>query len=511
MSATPTGSSAERPSARRLLSPPFLAASVAIYTTVALVAFEGTAVAAALPQLAGDLGRVDLLPWTITAFLFASGLATVLAGPLVDALGTRVIFRWSAAVFAGAGFTAGLAQTMTVLITIRMIQGAGSGMLIAATLAAVNLVYPDALVGRAFAANSTIWGVMGAAAPAIAAFMLTALSWRWIFFLNLPLGLISLVAGWRAMPARQEGAESTSIDWLGAGLIAAFTLTSLLAVDEIGIRSLLWAGVAVVAAVVYRFHARRRDKPVVRLEHVIGRPYLGLASVIGLLLVGAFATNIYITLYVSAGRGAGPGLTAWSVLFFTLGWSTGANVASRLMDRMSETTVMLLGVTSTVTGLALSAVAVGLTWPLPGLFSGLSLAGLGIGLSTNAALSLLRVATPSNQIGRATAAHQFMRNQGFTLGSALGGAVLLLVVSNSLGSVEPVQELLAGGGEGAGGAGSGSAADVSASVAEAVQSGYGTTVIVSLVIAALAFVPMRHLRRIYADARRARWAVAEQT
>ena len=125
-----------------LLSPEHRNLSIAIYTTIALVAFEGTSVAAALPDLAADLGDVGRLPWVITAFLFALGISTLVAGPLVDALGSRTLFFWSAIGFAGTGFLAGLAPTLDVLIGIRLAQGATSGVLFGATLAAVNLGVP---------------------------------------------------------------------------------------------------------------------------------------------------------------------------------------------------------------------------------------------------------------------------------------------------------------------------------------------------------------------------------
>ena len=161
--------------------------SFAIYSTMALVAFEGTAVAAALPDLTAELGDVDLLPWVITGYLFMTGVATIIAGSFIDALGPRKVFTASILIFASAGFAAGLAQSIPVLVVIRLIQGGASGFVFAAGIGAVNIAYPPTLVGRAFAANSTIWGIVGAAGPAIAALMLSVLSWRWIFFVILPL------------------------------------------------------------------------------------------------------------------------------------------------------------------------------------------------------------------------------------------------------------------------------------------------------------------------------------
>lgn len=466
------------------MSPQYRRVSVAIYTTVSLVAFEGTSVAAALPELTADLGRIDLLPWVITAYLFAAGVTTIVAGPLVDALGVRRMFVGSAIVFSLTGFSAGLANDIWMMIGIRLVQGGASGVLFASTIAAVNLAYPSSLTGRAFAANSTIWGLLGAAAPALAALLLEIASWRWIFFVNLPLGAIALLAGRTTLPERQEGAEAPSIDWRGAGLAAVFTLSTIAAVDQLGPRSAALAAVAVAAVAAYVAHARRVERPVLRLDHIAGQPYRTIGLVPALMIGGAFASNLYITIYVAAGRGWSTTTAAWSVLFLTIGWTTGANTSSRLLDRSTEIAVMTVGLGTGITGSVVLAGTAIVEGPLAGVFAGLAGMGLGIGLSTNAALTLLRRVTKPQLIGRAGAAHQFLRGQGFTLGSAAGGAVLLFVVGRELGTVEPVQRLLAGDEVAAG-----------SSVAEAVRNGFAVVSVLSMATTAAALAPLLSLRR----------------
>ncbi len=467
-----------------LLSPEYRKISTAIYLGIALVAFEGTAVAAALPQLAADLGRIDLLSWIITAFLFASGLITIIAGPLVDAIGSRKVFVAAASTFAVFGFAAGLVNNIFVLIALRLVQGGASGALIAASIAAVNLAYPTALTPRAFAANSTIWGIMGAAAPAIAALLLNFASWRWIFFINLPLGMLCVLTARSTFPEQQEGAETPSIDWIGAALAAVVTLATIAAVDELGYRSLIMLAVVGVAGFLFVLHARRTERPVLRLQHIAGHPYRSLGLIPTLMVTSAFATNIYITLYVSAGRGWSAGQSAWAVLFLVIGWTTGANTSSVLQSRLHEVDIMTLGLAAGLVGSGTTAAFAWADSSVVGIFAGLFASGVGIGLATNAALTLLRAATEPRLIGRAGAAHQFMRNQGFTIGSAAGAAILLLVVGRELGSVEPVQQLLAGN-------------DIEAGplIARSVRNGFAAVTVVAFVIMLLAAVPMRALRK----------------
>jgi MFS family permease len=470
-----------------------LPASIAIYTTVALVAFEGLAVAAALPQVAADLGGVALLPWVITAFLLMSGVSTVTAGPLVDAIGVQTMFRIAVVVFTVGGVAAAFVPTMPLMIAARVVQGVGGGLVVAVGLAGVSLVFPDHLVGRAFAANSTVWGAMGVAGPAIAAFMLTALSWRWIFLVNLPLGSLALVAGWRVLPGPVTGGARRRLDAFGVALVLGFNLALLLAIDRLSSVSLLWSGSAVALAALYWRHARRSAQPVMRLRHLVFRPLGPLAISLSLLLTGAFATGSFVPLYVQGGRGAGPALTAWSVLFLTIGWTIGANVSSRMLDRMAETSVMVVGFAFTVPSLAVLAVLGWIDGVLVLVFAVLFTAGIGIGASTNAGLTLLRALSPSDEIGRATAAHQFYRNLGFALGSAIGGAAILFVVGAAVGDLEAVRSLLAGDTSGA-----------SSTATAAIADGFATAAAVGSMIALIGVVPLIALRRYLAEARMAK-------
>ena len=471
-----------------LLSPAHRQLSIAVYLTIALIAFEGTSVAAALPAIASELGNVALLPWVITGFLVTLGLSTVLAGPVVDAIGSRRLFTWSVVAFTSTGVAAGMAGDVVWLVGIRLLQGSASGFLFAAGIAAVNLGYPGSLTGRAFAANSTVWGIMGATAPGLAALLLEVASWRWIFFINAPLGLIAFVAGRTTMPERLAGAEPLHLDVVGAVLAGVFTVTTVLAVDGLGEAALGYAMVAVVSLAAYLRHARRVPRPLVRLEHIAEQPYLSLALVPAAMLAAGFCSNVYVTLYTSAGRGWSTGGAAWSVLFFTIGWTIGANLSSRLLDRQSAVSVMAFGLGTSIMGCALTAGGSVFEAPIGFVFGGLTLVGIGVGLTTNASLTELRSATPKSAIGRASAANQFARSQGFAVGAAAGGAVLLLVVDRQLGSVEVVRGLLSGDDM------AGDSSDAEA-IAHAVRDGYSAASVVALVVMCSGIEPMRRLLR----------------
>ncbi|MDH3500235.1 MAG: hypothetical protein OEM97_08945, partial [Acidimicrobiia bacterium] len=279
-------------------------------------------------------------------------------------------------------------------------------------------------------------------------------------------------------------------DVVGAALVTAFTVATLFAVEAVGVWSLPWLVAISVSAWMYLRHARRVANPIVRLEHIIVQPYSGLAVGTGLMLAGAIAVNAYLPLYVRAGRGASAGLTAWSVLFFTVGWTLGANIGSRQLDRHSESWLALFGFFITVPALGALAIAVLVNAPLPVVFAASLAAGIGVGVSTNAGLTLIRAVTPGSQIGRVGAAYQFARNQGFTYGAAIGGALLLLVVAARIGDVESVRSLLAGEDD-----------VVNAATAEAVRMGFSIAAIAGTVIAAAGIGFIVATRRSLAPAR----------
>lgn len=480
------------PEPRSVLSRELLPVSTAIFATAALASFESLGVAAALPDIATDLGNVSLLPWVVTAYLLTSSLATVVAGPFIDAVGVARMFRVAVFVFTASGFAAAFAPSMELLIALRLIQGAGGGLILTCGNAAVSLVYPQHLVSRAFAANATVWGVMAVAGPAVAAAILTFLSWEWIFYISLPLGIIALVAGWRVLPG-PFGEIAGRFDLKGALLVTVVTVTTLFAVDSLSAVSFLWLGVAVLAVAGYVWYARRAPHPVVRLEHILPQPFRGLALSTALLLTGTMAMSTYIPLYVRAGLEGSPALTAWSVLPLTVGWTTGSLIASRMTDRHSESWVILVSFMIGLPSLALAYVLITAGVNVFITFFVFFTAGIGTGMATNAALVLLRSVTESARMGRVVSAHLFARNQGFTFGSAIGGAVLLFVVTLQLGDLGLVRDLIASPGEGG-----------PTGAAAAVRSGFAVTVAVGFGLALLGWVAALRMRGSLAEARQAK-------
>lgn len=430
-----------------ILSPSYRRVTLANLTVVAIAAFDGLALVAALPAIADDLGDVALLPWVITAFLGASAIAGITAGPVIDAIGVRRTFRFTGLWFLVTSAAAAAAPDMVTLVVARTLQGIGGGLVISVALTAVGLAYPDRLRPRAYAANSMVWGVMGFGGPVVTAGLLTVTGWRGIFVVQLPITALALAAGWRSLPSTRERPRRITVDGWGVALVSVLVVASLVAVSQIGVRwSLAGAttAIAIAAALAYWAHSGRSDDPLVERAHLTRFPLRRIHVTSGLVLIAGLAADNYLPVYMRTVRGTSEAFAAFSVLFLTVGWTTGAFVVSRLLDRFGPSDTILAGSFVMPPGLTLAGLGVLFGWPIPVVFAGFFVMGLSIGFVSTSGLTMLQTSAAESEMGRVTSAHQFIRTLCITYGVAIGGAILLLVVDRQVGDVEVVRDALGG-------------------------------------------------------------------
>ena len=428
-------------------SPRYLPVTLANLTVVAIAAFDGLALVAALPAIADDLGSVSLLPWVITAFLATSAIAGIVAGPIIDGIGVRRTFRATGIWFLATSAIAAMAPNMPLLVLARALQGIGGGLVISVAMSAVGLAYPERLRPRAFAANSMVWGTMGFGGPVVTAALLAVGSWRLIFVVQLPITALALAAGWRSLPSTRDRPSRIRTDVRGIALVSVLVAASLVAVSSVGERWIVVAVGAVVAAVsggLFWRHIGTADAPLVERGHITRFPLRRIHVTAGLVLVAGLAADNYLPLYVQTSRGRSESFAAFSVIFLTVGWTVGAFATSRLLDRLRESDVILGGAALMVPAASLTGLAVALEWPLWFVFAGFFVIGTSIGFVSTAGLTLLQSRSDQTEMGRVNSAHQFIRTISITYGVAVGGAILLFVVDRRVGSVEAVRDVLGG-------------------------------------------------------------------
>lgn len=440
--------------------------TIAVLASVGIIAYNNLAVSAALPEVGTDLGNVALLPWTISVELLTSGVAILFAGPLVDDWGTRRVFRWSVSTFMLTSIGCAAAPTMVWLIVGRAFQGIAAGVLMTVVMSAVGLSFASDLRPRVFAATSTVWGVTSVAGPTIAASLVAVIGWRGVFGFNVPVAGFAALVAWRRLPERQPDAEPVRMDVRGIALIGIISTAVLATVEG----SVEVAGVALVITGVglwaYVRHAQQAAQPVMRLHHITHPRYRSIHLTSLLVLGASLGAFAFLPVYMRGARGTSSALAAFSIVFHSVGWSSGAFAASRLQRRYRSELIILAGASIAAPMLAFTTMAVALDAPLPLIFALLFGVGCGIGGVATTGVASLQQRIPITEMGRINAAHQFMRTIGITYGVGLAGVVLFGTVERRTGDVEAVRELLSGD------------SGVDTSVADALAAGYGWTLLV---------------------------------
>ncbi len=467
------------------------AVTLAVIATVGIIAYNNLAVSAALPEVGNDLGDVALLPWTISIELLTSGVAVLIAGPIVDSLGPRRVFHWSVIAFMGTSILCAAAPTMLALVVARAFQGGAAGILFTAQLTTIGLAYSAELRPRAFAVVSTVWGVMSVAGPTFAATVVTGTGWRGVFLLNVIVAGTAAALAWRVLPGRNPDAETHRTDVLGIALVTIIATAALTTFE--GPRWLTIAGVAVtvVGLPAYVRHARRADRPVMRIDHLANRRYRPIHMTSTLVVGAAIGSFAFLPVYMRGGRGTSLTAAAFSIVFHSVAWSLSAFTAARLQRTVRNEKIILGGACIAAPMLTGAALAVALDAPIPVILLFFFGTGCGVGSVSATGIATLQGRIPAASMGRINAAHQFIRTLGTTYGVGLSGAVLLSVVDRRIGSVEPVRELLGGGSLEDLGLGEG----MGERLAEALQAGFAWSLGVLAAVMLMAIPSAIHLVR----------------
>ena len=429
-----------------LFAPSQRSLTISCMALMASASYNNLSVGAALPAIGDSLGNLEFLPWVITVELITAAIAVLAIGPIIDSVGPRVVYRGVLVGFTVTSVLCAAAPTMLALIAARALQGLAAGAMIANVMAAIGLGVPPALRARAYAANSAVWGVMGVGGPAVAATVLTLFDWPAIFLINVPVAIAAGVVGWHAFPeGAGAGATARRVarpDRRGLVFVVVFTFLSLGALSTIAWWTPLVVLASFAAAYGYVRHERATTEPVLRIEHITSPTFRWLHVTALLVISSGIASHAFLPVYVKGARGATTGEAAFSVVFLTVGWTSGSFLASRLQDRHRGERVILAATTVLASAVGVAALAVGLRWPLAVVFAAYFFVGIGLGGAASSGLATLNLKAQAAVMGRVNSAHQFIRTLGFTYGAALGGAILFSVVAFRLGDADAVRELL---------------------------------------------------------------------
>ena len=422
------------PTPPALLSPSQIRAAIAaVMMTILLAALDQTIVSVAVPTIARQLGGFEWMAWVISGYLIAATVVTPLYGKLSDLIGRRSVISIAIAIFLVASVGCALAQTLPQLVAARVLQGAGGGGLIATAQSVVADVIPLRERGRFQGYISIVWAVASMVGPVVGGVLTQYLSWPWIFWINLPVGLIALVlvrSALRSLPVRRGNVR---IDVLGALLLLAGLTALLIPITRVGqgapwsdaLNLVGWA-LALALLVVFVRQQRRHPEPIVPLALFANRSVVACCALLFVCFFAMISMSVLVPLRLQLAAGFSTADAALRLLPLTLAIPAGAFLGGRWMFRGGRTLPpQRLGVALVPLGLGVFGFVSAAGAPA---IAALVTTGVGIGLQLPTLLITAQQSVRREQIGTVTALTAFFRQLGGAIGVAvLSSAVLLLL------------------------------------------------------------------------------------
>jgi len=395
-----------------------------------LAALDQTIVATALPKVVSELGGITQYSWVFTAYMLGSTVTVPLYGKLGDVHGRKPLFIISISIFLVGSALCGAAQDMVELVVFRAIQGIGAGGLFPLTLAMVGMIVPPRDRGRYQGLIGSVFAAASIAGPLIGGFIVDNASWRWIFYVNIPVGLAALVVILLTMP-RRPYKQDHQIDWIGSAVLAAGTTALLLGLVWGG-RDYPWRSWQVEAAilsasvllVLFGYWETRVPEPILPFDMLRNRTVAASVACMALVGMAMFGTISYVPLFVQGVIGTSATSSGVVLTPLLLGAVTTSFISGQIVSRTGRYRP------NTLIGPVVLCIGELLLWQM-GVHTtnheaarNMVICGIGLGMMMQIFVLSVQNSVTRAAMGTATALTQFSRSIGATLGVTLMGVIV---------------------------------------------------------------------------------------
>jgi EmrB/QacA subfamily drug resistance transporter len=405
-----------------------------------LTALDQTIVGTALPKIVTQLNGNDLYTWVVTIYLLTSTITVPFYGKLSDLYGRRPMLMIGITLFLGGSALSGLSQTMWQLILFRGIQGLGAGALFPISLAVIGDLFTPAERGKYQGLFGAVFGISFLIGPGLGGFLTDNVSWHWIFYVNIPIGLVSLAVIWRLLPTIKRTGASRNLDYLGAlvftvaigFLLVGLTNKTTGDWTEITVGGFIAIGLALGA--VFVFIESRATEPIVPLDLWRNRTYVASIVATFLMAFGFFGAIIFLPRWFQVVRHESATVSGYLLFPMLIGLIGSSIVSGYLVSRTGKyKAIVLSGLVAMSVGILLMTQLKADT-SYPALFAWMFIAGVGIGPAMSVFTIIVQNAVPFAKLGVATSNLTFFRQIGGSVGLAIAGTVFGQALTDTLPS-----------------------------------------------------------------------------
>lgn len=395
-----------------------------------LGALDTLIMSAAMPTIVTDLGGLHLYSWVFSTYMLARAISLPIFGKLADLFSTKILFLVSIVLFLVSSVWAGLSDTMLQLILSRAFQGLGAGGNFALVYIVLSDISTPAQRGKMMSLASFVWGIASVLGPSLGGFIVNYFSWRWIFFINLPLGVLSLVGIYLYFSETRPKRKEASVDLLGIFLMTVTVLALLMGFLLMG-QGNRWFSVKImglftltaVSGVLFYHVEKRAKEPVLPMQFFSVPGFRIGNGAVFFCSFAIFALVAYIPLFIQGALGKSPAQLGLVMVALSVAWSLGALLCGQMAHRLDHKYAGVVGAVflSVGCGMVLGFSSGTGLWAC---YIALTLVGLGMGSVSIATLLIVQNSLDEKDLGVATASHQFSRTLAGTIGIGISGSLV---------------------------------------------------------------------------------------